>query len=343
MYENALKHFILDLKQEIAAQRFLLAGRRLVALLRKANFNPAQLRVPAGSPDGGQWTDTGSGTGSSGEATVIRVGARGRGSVTVRFGRGTLDATPAQAARFAIADMSARQSARQVREIDPTWRPRPSLTDPNSVEGAIRRAEGEAREAQSRLAELARARFGDNQGPLLDPIGPRPGIGTPSIEPFQAIRAYRTITGMPDIGNRSASRSSDGTVAFTLADDTPVFGVNSNSPAYTESDQAAAEAMRHRLVRLYPDVMETEYLGRHPNNALFHAEANALFRAAGAHGGSLYGRTLTIRVDRPMCDSCATVLPKLGLEVGNPNVTFIDGQGDLWIMRDGIWVRRGRK
>lgn len=343
MYENALKHFILDLKQEIAAQRFLLTGRRFVDLLRKANFNPAQLRVPAGNPDGGQWTDTGSGTGSSGEASVIRVGARGRGSVTVRFGRGTLEATPAQAARFAIADLSARQSARQVRKIDPTWNPRPSLTDPNSVEGAIRRAEGEAREAQSRLTELARARFGDNQGPSLDPIGPRMGIGTPSIEPFQAIRAYRTITGMPDIGNRPASRSSDGTVAFTTLDDMPIFGVNSNSPAYTASDQAAAEAMRNRLVGLYPGVMRQDNLGWKPNNALFHAEANALFRAAGAHGGSLSGRTLTIRVDRELCGSCEVVLPKVGIELGNPTVTVIDGRGITWIMRDGIWIAGGRR
>lgn len=29
-------------------------------LRRKANFNPAQPRVPAGNPDGGQWTDSGS-------------------------------------------------------------------------------------------------------------------------------------------------------------------------------------------------------------------------------------------------------------------------------------------
>jgi hypothetical protein len=31
--------------------------RRLTELLRKAGFNPDQLRVPAGNPDGGQWTD----------------------------------------------------------------------------------------------------------------------------------------------------------------------------------------------------------------------------------------------------------------------------------------------
>jgi hypothetical protein len=148
---------------------------------------------------------------------------------------------------------------------------------------------------------------------------------------------------MPDIGDRSASRKSDGTVAFTLVDDTPVFGVNSNSPAYTANDQAAAEKMRDRLVGLYPDIMETDYLGRHPNNALFHAEANALMRAAKGSGGSLSGRQIFVRLDRGHCYSCDKVLPKLGLEVGNPTVSFIDGNGDLWIMRDGIWVKRGRR
>ena len=148
---------------------------------------------------------------------------------------------------------------------------------------------------------------------------------------------------MPGIGNRSASRSSDGTVAFTTVDDTPIFGVNSNSPAYTASDQAAAEAMRNRLVGLYPGVMRQDNLGWKPNNALFHAEANALLRAAGAHGGSLSGRTLTIRVDRELCGSCEMVLPKVGIELGNPTVTVIDGRGITWIMRDGIWIAGGRR
>lgn len=106
MYEVELKRALLGLEWELAAQRFLLAGKRLFALLGKANFNPAQPRVPVGISDGGQWTGTGIG---SGGARVIRVGARGRGSVTARAGRATLDATPGQAARLAISDMSARE------------------------------------------------------------------------------------------------------------------------------------------------------------------------------------------------------------------------------------------
>lgn len=340
MHEAELRRSVLDLKCEIAAQRFLLAGRRLVALLRKANFNPAQLRVPAGNPDGGQWTDTGVASDSSGGTGVIRIGARGRGSVTVRAGRGTFDATPAQAARLAIADLSARESARQVREIDPTWRPRPSLTDPNSVEGAIRRAEGEAREAQNRLTELARARFGDNQGPPLDPSGPRSLTGTTEAPPLEAIRSYRSITGMPDTGEHSASRKSDGTVAFTIVDDTPVFGVNSDAPGYTVRDEAMARDMRARLIERFPEVMANGNIGQRPNDALFHAETNALLRAAESNGGSLSGRTIEMRVDRRLCPSCETVLPYVGLQVGNPTVRLVDGTGAVWIFRDGAWIKR---
>lgn len=234
--------------------------------------------------------------------------------------------------------MWARESARRVQEIDPAWRPRPSLTDPNSVEGTIRRAEGEAREAQDRLAELARARFGDNQGPPRDPIGPRSGIGTASPPPLEAIRSYRSITGMPDIGDRAASRRSDGTVAFTLVDEEPVFGVNSNSPAYTASDEAAAERMRDILVKLYPEVMRADNLGWKPNDALFHAEATALLRAAGVRRNSLAGRTVSISVDRELCRSCEVVLPKMGVELGNPTVRFQDPDGRVKTMKDGRWL-----
>ncbi|MCD2177799.1 RNase A-like domain-containing protein [Rhizobium sp. C1] len=53
------------------ADRVINAGRRL-SLLLKANFNPSQPRVPAGSADGGRWTDGGGATGGDGH--IIRVG-----------------------------------------------------------------------------------------------------------------------------------------------------------------------------------------------------------------------------------------------------------------------------
>ena len=39
---------------------------RLIDLLQKANFNPAQLRIPAGRPGGGEWTDGETGEPSDG-------------------------------------------------------------------------------------------------------------------------------------------------------------------------------------------------------------------------------------------------------------------------------------
>lgn len=85
---------------EVAELRVYLALKQLVALSYKAGFNPAQLRLPAGQPGGGRWTD-----GDGGD--VILVGARGRGSVAVRVGKRTLEATPAQAARYAVANLRA--------------------------------------------------------------------------------------------------------------------------------------------------------------------------------------------------------------------------------------------
>jgi len=66
----------LKLKSEIAAQAFLRAGRRLIELLRKAGFNPAQLRVPAGQSDGGQWA------GGDGEV-ILTAGPDGRSGYPV--------------------------------------------------------------------------------------------------------------------------------------------------------------------------------------------------------------------------------------------------------------------
>lgn len=325
-----LRRVGLRLKSDIAWLRCLLAFRRFALAAIKANFSPGQLRIPAGQPGGGQWTD-----GDGGGLTLI--GARGRASVSIRVGNRVMEATPAQATRLAVTDAWARTTAEQVREIDPTWRPTPSLT--TSVEGEIAARVGEAREAEARLRELESGRFGDNNGPTLEPSTPRAGTGTPS--PSQCITAYRSLTGMPDIGDRPAIPRSDGTVAFAQVDGRPVIGVNSDAPGYTMADQAAAEAMRARLVERYPEVMATDNLGHIPNNALFHAEANALLRAA-EPSGSLAGREIDMRVDRMLCPSCDRVLPLVGLDAGNPTVRITDGSGALWIMRDGAWIRRGR-
>ncbi len=62
--------------------------------------------------------------------------------------------SPAQAARYTIAEGQAREALRRVRERDPEWKPTPSFTE--TAEGAIRAREAEAAEASARLRELLR-------------------------------------------------------------------------------------------------------------------------------------------------------------------------------------------
>ena len=59
--EQARLDRLADLRWQEAGNRMMLAAYRLEAVLRKANFNPDQPRVPAGNPGGGEWTGTGGG------------------------------------------------------------------------------------------------------------------------------------------------------------------------------------------------------------------------------------------------------------------------------------------
>jgi len=107
-------------------------------------------------------------------------------------------------------------------------------------------------------------------------------------------------------------------------DEKDIFGSNSGSPTYDDADRKAARTMRDTLMAKYPDVMSTGNLGQTPNNALTHAEANVLLRAAEVNGGTLAGRSLDIYVDRPFCGNCLSVIPLVGLELGNPTLTYVD-------------------
>ncbi len=237
------------------------AGLRGARTARRSHTRQASILHNCASPPDNRAADSGR-TATGG--VVILIGARGRGSVSVRVGSRTLDATPAQAARYAVANARAEAAAARVREVDPSWRPRPSLSNPGSIESQTRRRESEAREAEARLAELARARFGDNQGPPLDAVGPRAGTGTPSFSPPEAIGSFRSITGMPDVGSGVARRSSEGTVAYAEVDGHAIFGVNANAPGYTARDEAMARDMRARLIERYPELMATGNIGHIP-------------------------------------------------------------------------------
>lgn len=203
----------------------------------RSHFNPDQPRVPAGNPDGGQWTSAGGGTGS----------------------------------RLVAAD-----------------KPR---------------------------------------------LGPRSAIAILAEVAKRLIEAYRSENSLWDLfGHRK------GVVAFTTIDGKDIFGSNSNSPTYTSDDEAAALRLRNVLVEKYPDTFPDDHLGRMPNDALFHAETTVLLRAARQNGGTLAGRTLTVHVDGQLCNNCEAVLPYVGLELGNPTVTFVDPNGSTKTMRDGAWL-----
>jgi hypothetical protein len=85
--------------------------------------------------------------------------------------------------------------------------------------------------------------------------------------------------------------------------------------------------------------MQTDNIGQKPNDAVFHAETTILLRAAKENGGTLAGRSLEVFGDRPLCANCKEVLPYVGLELGNPTVTFIDSTKTSRTMRDGTWVK----
>ena len=227
----------------------------------------------------------------------------------------------------------------QIRQYDRDWQPREqSLTSPGSVEGAIGRAEARAVEAQTRLDQL-RTGIGGNRGPLLDP-SPRGAPLSPRVFDGGAwIDAYRTINNAPDLFGRPAWPKNDGTVAVGKIDGQVYFGVNEGAPGYTTADWNRAAQFRNDLVTKYPDTMKIDNIGQIPNNALFHAESTILLRAANDSGGSLANRSIEIQVDRPVCYSCGEMLTKLGLELGDPYVVYVERdtglRNEMW---NGKWL-----
>ena len=185
------------LRAQLAGHAVMLAAIRLQLLLRKANFNPAQLRDELG-----RWT----GEGGSAERPQPVQGRRG--AIRINIDGRLLEATPGQAARFAVTEAAARQAIRRVRELDPSWRPRPSAFE--TIEGAISRAEANAREAQARLAEVLPRGFGTYENYVAFGQSLRDGLrgaGYRDVEPMirgSAVTGESFRTGQPfDVGRRS--------------------------------------------------------------------------------------------------------------------------------------------
>ena len=148
--------------------------------LRK--YSPAQPRVPAGNPDGGQWT---SGSYALNDPPVISdampdntwipgaqyAGGREDDETQSRIGTQWLEATPAQQARLAVAEARWQDVISQVQRLDPNWKPTPGLYE--TVEGQIANLEAQAEESQNRLTELSRVGIGP--GPFAEESIPARG------------------------------------------------------------------------------------------------------------------------------------------------------------------------
>jgi len=145
------------------------AKLRDLHLAVKAGFDPNQPRVPAGSGrESGRWNRVGGGS------TRLAQARPGRGSSQVRLRSGQLvEATPGEEAEFVAVRAHADRLISEVRELDPNWRPTPSLTE--TIEGEIEAAKAEAIEAEARLQELSR--IGIGPGPFAGESLPARGPG----------------------------------------------------------------------------------------------------------------------------------------------------------------------
>jgi hypothetical protein len=150
-------------------------------------FNPSQPRVPAGNPDGGQWTDGGTTGGGRSRITFVSARAR-RGGGTRNIGGQAYETTPAQEVRLDVSAARARALTREVQRHDPNWRPTPSIYE--GVEGAILANEAQALQAAARLRELQRRE--PARGPMeeiFQPNGQHVGVRRRSTD-----ERTRTVT-----------------------------------------------------------------------------------------------------------------------------------------------------
>jgi len=153
----------------VAYVRVLMAAQRYAdALRREDKYRPDQPRVPAGHPDGGQWTDAGGEQRIAQAANAVRpakhpesndiveVQAR-RPRRDVRVGGRTYQvASPEQETRLTPAAERAQLALNRVRALDQAWSPAPQLGDPQTAEGAIGAFRALAQQAEARATLLER-------------------------------------------------------------------------------------------------------------------------------------------------------------------------------------------
>ncbi len=177
---------LLALRSEVSALRFTLALRHAGELARfDAKYSPDQPRVPAGSSDGGQWTDGGGGESFDDDDNSVRVaqatGGRGGGRVRIS------PTAPVETQLLFFRPLAAER-LEQVRTIDPTWAAPQSVTRRNaSPEAELAHLQATVLAAEARLAELGRpvanpmpggrTGIGGNSGPPLEPATGAAGTG----------------------------------------------------------------------------------------------------------------------------------------------------------------------
>ncbi|HXF90188.1 MAG TPA: hypothetical protein VNK48_17705 [Xanthobacteraceae bacterium] len=150
----------------------------------------------------------------------------------------------------------------------------------------------------------------------------------------RAIDAYRSDKGLWDL-----FRGRVGAVTVTTINGENIFGSNSTSPTYSGIDFREATELRDRYLQANPELAARSNTGFKPHDAFYHAETTVLLRAARANGGTLAGQTLEVFGDTKLCNSCAEVLPFVGMQLGNPTVIFVNPNGARRTMRDGAWLK----
>ena len=166
------------------------------------------------------------------------------------------------------------------------------------------------------------------------PLGPLARIKLALEATYKLIEAFRSENGLRDLlGDKK------GAVTYAEIDGKQFFGTNRKSGLFDSTDRRDTDILRDRLLTKYPEKFNEDNIGQMPANALYHAETNILVRIARENGGTLAGQRLVVVGDRQLCNNCETVLPLVGLELGNPTVTFFDPRGRVGTIRDGIFQK----
>jgi hypothetical protein len=173
--------------------------------------------------------------------------------------------------------------------------------------------------------------FAASERPPSDPRRLLLWLARKAIEAIHRELASRDLFGHHDPDKVS--------VAVTTMDGKAITGTSSTHGDWHPIDHFEARALRTTIMRKYPHLAR-QNSGQIPLDAFFHAETNLLLRAARTNGRSLAGKSLDVFVDNETCPNCQDILGPVGLELGNPTLTFINSTTGrvMGVVRDGKWL-----